>query len=114
MSDTAKRVKKSSDKVVVRRKQDGRKIHRSDSGVVHYCIYGLTGKSVASEFTSSKMIEVVRVGLPVAELDYLQASLDVPLEKLFPMLGISKATFHRRKVEGRLDQAESDSVVRFA
>ena len=30
------------------------------------------------------------------------------------MLGISKATLHRRKAAGRLDQAESDRVVRFA
>ena len=36
------------------------------------------------------------------------------MDKLFPMLGISKATLHRRKAEGRLDQAESDRVVRFA
>jgi putative toxin-antitoxin system antitoxin component (TIGR02293 family) len=47
-------------------------------------------------------------------LDALQASLAVPMEKLVPMLGISKATLHRRKAEGRLDQAESDRVVRFA
>ena len=30
------------------------------------------------------------------------------------MLGISKATFHRRKATGKLDVAESDRVVRFA
>ena len=30
------------------------------------------------------------------------------------MLGISKATLHRRKNSGRLDAAESDRVVRFA
>jgi putative toxin-antitoxin system antitoxin component (TIGR02293 family) len=57
---------------------------------------------------------VLRVGLPVQELEDLQASLDVPMEKLFPMLGISKATLHRRKADGRLGPAESDRVVRFA
>ena len=31
-----------------------------------------------------------------------------------PLLGISKATLHRRKHTGRLDAAESDRVVRFA
>ena len=51
----------------------------------------------------------------MTELTDLQASLDVPAERLAPMLGISKATFHRRKGAGeRLGSAESDRVVRFA
>lgn len=87
---------------------------KSDGGVVLYCIHGTTGKFVASDFTSSKLIKVLRAGLPIQELHDLQASLDVPMERLFPMLGISKATLHRRKALGRLDQAESDRVVRFA
>jgi putative toxin-antitoxin system antitoxin component (TIGR02293 family) len=57
---------------------------------------------------------VLRIGLPVKELNELQATLAVPMEKLVPMLGISKATLHRRKSKGRLDQAESDRVVRYA
>ena len=36
------------------------------------------------------------------------------MEKLLPMLGMSKATLHRRKASGRLDPLESDRVVRFA
>ena len=60
------------------------------------------------------MIELLHAGLPVRELDDLQASLAVPMEKLIPMLGISKATFHRRKTVGRLGQDESDHVLRFA
>lgn len=48
------------------------------------------------------------------ELRDLQISLAVPMERLFPMLGISKATLHRRKAGGRLGTAESDRVVRFA
>jgi len=56
-----------------------------------------------------------KVGLPVTELTDLQASLAVPAEKLAPMLGISKATFHRRKGTGaKLNPAVSDRVVRFA
>jgi putative toxin-antitoxin system antitoxin component (TIGR02293 family) len=84
------------------------------SGVVSYYVHGPTGKTTDLDFTPSKLIEVLRVGLPVQELRDLQASLDVPVDKLFPMLGISKATLHRRQAEGRLDQAESDRVVRFA
>jgi putative toxin-antitoxin system antitoxin component (TIGR02293 family) len=84
------------------------------SGVVSYCVHRPSGKMVASKFTPSKLVEMLRVGLPVGELDDLQASLDVPMEELAPMLGISKATFHRRKSAGRLDQSESDRVLRFA
>jgi putative toxin-antitoxin system antitoxin component (TIGR02293 family) len=48
-------------------------------------------------------------------LTELQASLDLPADRLAPMLGISKATFHRRKGAGsRLNPAVSDRVVRFA
>jgi len=80
-------------------------------GVVSYCVHGPTGKIT---FPPSKLIDVLRVGLPVRELNDLQATLGVPMEKLVSMLGISKATFHRRKLAGRLDQAESDRVLRYA
>jgi putative toxin-antitoxin system antitoxin component (TIGR02293 family) len=36
------------------------------------------------------------------------------MERLVPLLGISKPTFHRRKAGGRLGPGESDRVVRFA
>lgn len=48
------------------------------------------------------------------ELEVLRSSLDLPMDRLAPMLGISKATLHRRKAAGRLDPSESDRVVRFA
>ena len=103
--------KKYATKVVIHRKSASSGLKKAIGGVVSYCIHGPTGKL---SFPSAKMVEVLRVGLPVYELDALQASLAVPMEKLVPMLGISKATLHRRKAEGRLDQAESDRVVRFA
>jgi putative toxin-antitoxin system antitoxin component (TIGR02293 family) len=83
-------------------------------GFVSFCVHGPAGKIMASAFTPSKLIEALRVGLPVQELMDLQASLKVPMEKLVPRLGISKATLHRRKASGKLDPAESDRVVRFA
>jgi len=103
--------KKYATKVVIHRKSASSGLKKAIGGVVSYCVHGPTGKL---SFPSAKMVEVLRVGLPVYELDALQASLAVPMEKLVPMLGISKATLHRRKSEGRLDQAESDRVVRFA
>ena len=96
--------KKSSGTVVVHRKGGQGGVKKAGGGVVRYCVHGPTGKSTASDFTPSKLIEVLRIGLPVQELHDLQASLDVPMEKLFPMLGISKATLHRRKAGGRLDR----------
>ena len=65
-------------------------------------------------YTPAKLIEALRSGLPVQELEDLRTRLDVPMEALFPMIGISKATFHRRKAAGKLAPAESDRVVRFA
>jgi len=106
--------KKLSAKVVVHRKSGQWGVKKTGRGVVSFCVHGPTGKIVAGDFTPSKLIEVLRLGLPIQELQDLQASLDVPMDKLFPMLGISKATLHRRKANGRLDQAESDRVVRFA
>ena len=115
MRDPKQPSKKSSGAVVIRRKSGQWKIKKAGSGVVSYCVHGATGKILDSDFTPSKLIEVLRVGLPVQELDDLQASLDVPAEKLAPMLGISKATFHRRKGAGsKLKPAVSDRVVRFA
>lgn len=98
----------------VRRKRRPADVEQSGGGVVSFCVHGPTGKLLASDFTTAKLIAVLRAGLPVQELHDLQTSLDVPTERLFPMLGISKATLHRRKSHGRLGPAESDRVVRFA
>lgn len=60
------------------------------------------------------LIAAVRRGLPFGELEDLRANLGVPMDRLRPILGISKATLHRRKAAGWLDSAESDHVLRFA
>ncbi|MBA4147246.1 MAG: DUF2384 domain-containing protein [Verrucomicrobia bacterium] len=104
---------KTSAVAVVREKSAPWTVKKA-SGVVSYCVHGPGGKIVAADFTTPKLIEVLRSGLPVQELNDLQTTLEVPMEKLVPMLGISKATLHRRKAEGKLDPAESDRVVRFA
>jgi putative toxin-antitoxin system antitoxin component (TIGR02293 family) len=89
----------------------------SPSGVVNVYIHPKArkaGKAMAETLTPSRIIESIQNGLPVRELDDLQASLDVEIGKLASMLGISKATLHRRKAQGRLEPAESDRVLRFA
>ena len=87
---------------------------KAASGVVGVFIHGQTGKTPARNLPSAQMIQRVQDGLPIAELDALQASLDVPMESLATKLGISKATLHRRKLEGKLWPDESDRVVRYA
>lgn len=82
--------------------------------VVGYFVLPPKGKKLAQRLTTPSLIKMLRVGLPVAELDHLQAALGVPMEKLAPMLGMSKATLHRRKGGRLLGSAESDRVVRFA
>jgi putative toxin-antitoxin system antitoxin component (TIGR02293 family) len=109
-----KQLSKKSPGAIARRKGGQGSVKKAGNGVVKYHVHGPSGKMVSADFTPSKLVEVLRIGLPVQELNDLQATLAVPMEKLVPMLGISKATLHRRKAEGRLDQAESDRVVRFA
>ena len=111
---TKQKSKKSSGTVLVHRKSDQASVKKTRGGVVNFCVHGPTAKVMALDFTPSKLIEVLRAGLAIQELEDLQASLGVPMEKLFPMLGISKATLHRRKAGGKLGPAESDRVVRFA
>jgi putative toxin-antitoxin system antitoxin component (TIGR02293 family) len=100
--------------MVIREQRGPWGLKKAAKGIVDYCVHASTGKTVSPDLTPSKLIEVLRAGLPVQELHDLQASLEVPMEKLAPMLGISKATLHRRKAAGKLDSAESDRVVRYA
>ena len=90
-------------------------VNLAGSGVVHYYVHGESLKPVHSDFNTANLIKVLERGLPVTELTNLQASLAVPVERLAPMLGISKATFHRSKETGKkLKPSVSDRVVRFA
>jgi putative toxin-antitoxin system antitoxin component (TIGR02293 family) len=79
------------------------------NGIEHVC-----AGQVKGGLNTAEVIHSIQMGLPFDELEQLRASLDVPIEKLTPKLGISKATFHRRKKQGRLEKDESDRVVRFA
>lgn len=66
-------------------------------------------------YNTAKLVDMLHQGLPVTELESLQESLDIPMEKLLNVLGISKSTLHRRrKTAQRLDTPESDRVLRFA
>ena len=59
-------------------------------------------------------INRIRHGLPLAEFHALADWLAMSEEELAPLLGISRATLHRRKKVGRLEPPESERLVRFA
>lgn len=105
---------KKSATVFIRHSHGSRRTRQGGGGVVGYFVHGPSGKIAAKNFTPSKLIQLLKAGLPVRELDDLRRYLDLPMDRLVPMLGISKATLHRRKLSGRLDPAESDRVMRFA
>ena len=66
-------------------------------GVVNDCVEEAVSKIGVSAFSPSKLIEILQAGLPFQELQQLQTCLAIPAERLAPVLGFSKATFHRRK-----------------
>jgi putative toxin-antitoxin system antitoxin component (TIGR02293 family) len=119
MSNSATKVKirKSASAISIRR--DALKASGIKTSVVDFCIHGSSGNSSIGQikgisYPPSKIIESIKNGLSVNELAVLQASLDVPMERLAPKLGISRATLNRRMAEGRLEPGESDRLVRFA
>lgn len=70
--------------------------------------------SVLNEPEAAYMIEKVRDGLPMSEFHVLREMLGLSEERLAGLLGLSRATLHRRKVGGTLDRAASDRLVRYA
>lgn len=71
-------------------------------------------ESVLREPEAPYLIERVRDGLPMAEFHATQELLGLNEERLGGLLGMSRATLHRRKKAGHLDRAESDRLVRYA
>lgn len=58
------------------------------------------------------IVAMIRRGLPMAEFQALAAWLGCSEEELAPLLGISRATLHRRKKTGHLEMPESERLVR--
>ncbi|MEP6936689.1 MAG: antitoxin Xre/MbcA/ParS toxin-binding domain-containing protein [Chthoniobacterales bacterium] len=58
-------------------------------------------------------IERIRAGLSFRAVQNLQKAFDFPLETVAAVLGISRATLHRRKTQGRIDRREAERVVRY-
>ena len=72
------------------------------------------GPSVLREPEAAYIVERVRGGLSMEEFHCAQGLLGVNEERLAGLLGMSRATLHRRKKAGLLDRSESDRLVRFA
>jgi putative toxin-antitoxin system antitoxin component (TIGR02293 family) len=58
------------------------------------------------------VVAMVRRGLPMEEFGALAAWLEISEEELAPLVGISRATLHRRKKTGQLEMPESERIVR--
>lgn len=83
-------------------------------------MYQMSGKASAAVLALSpatatvhKQIERVQAGLSFRAVQNLQKALNLPLEKIACVLGMSRATLHRRKVQGRIDPQESEKLVRY-
>src|SRR5438067_12693597 len=55
----------------------------------------------------------IQAGLSFRAVQNLQKALDIPLETVASVLGMSRATLHRRKLQGKIDEDESEKLVRF-
>jgi putative toxin-antitoxin system antitoxin component (TIGR02293 family) len=63
--------------------------------------------------TIQHQIERIRAGLSFRSVENLQRALAIPMDQLATFLGVSRATLHRRKLQGRLDKTESERLVRY-
>jgi putative toxin-antitoxin system antitoxin component (TIGR02293 family) len=98
-----------------RRQSGARAVKKLGDGVVMSFVQGRQGDAGPALFTPASLIEALEAGLPFQELEILRASLDLPVDLMATMLGISKATFHRSKgTARRLSPSVSDRVVRYA
>lgn len=60
-----------------------------------------------------RAIQRVREGLSIDQFEQLRSVLRLPIEQMAAKIGMSKATLHRRQAVGRLNQDESDKLMRF-
>ena len=63
--------------------------------------------------TIHQQIERIHSGLSFRAVLNLQKALDIPMEKVASVLGMSRATLHRRKIQGKIDKEESEKLVRY-
>ncbi len=77
-------------------------------------IAGAGEGEILKEPEAAYVVDKVREGLPFDEFHALQEMLGITEEKMGSLVGMSRATLHRRKKTGFLDRSESDRLVRYA
>src|SRR5438046_7228293 len=55
----------------------------------------------------------MQAGLSFRAVTSLQKALQLPLGTMATVLGMSRATLHRRKIQGKIDQDESERLMRY-
>ena len=83
-------------------------------GMLERAMEGTEESSVLREPEAAYVVERVRDGLDFAEFHAFREMLQITEERLGGLLGMSRATLHRRKKSGHLDRSESDRLVRYA
>jgi putative toxin-antitoxin system antitoxin component (TIGR02293 family) len=63
--------------------------------------------------TLQREIDRIGAGLSFRAVRNLQRALGLPMDRIALVLGISRATLHRRKREGKIDGHESERLVRY-
>src|SRR5438067_5442209 len=70
-------------------------------------------KQPQSISTIHREIDRIHAGLTFRSVENLQKALAIPMDQLAAVLGVSRATLHRRKLQGRLEERESERLVRY-
>ena len=63
--------------------------------------------------TVRQQIDKMQAGLSFRAVQKLQKALNLPLGTMATVLGMSRATLHRRKIQGKIDQDESERLMRY-
>src|SRR6266513_4949766 len=63
--------------------------------------------------TVHQQISRIHAGLSFRAVQNLQKALDLPMERIASVLGMSRATLHRRKLQGKIDREASEKLVRY-
>jgi putative toxin-antitoxin system antitoxin component (TIGR02293 family) len=64
--------------------------------------------------TMDDFTQLIRTGIPVKSVDVMMHTAGLSKEELLVPIGISKATFDRRKQQARFEARESDRLFRLA
>jgi len=86
---------------------------KADHPKVRYQTREPSQDSVLREPEAAYLVERVRDGLPFSEFSVMREMLGLTEDRLGQLIGIPKATLHRRKKAMHLERSESDRLVRY-